>query len=453
MKPTAKIMPLGESSNSFSKMRKLKLPPVTIVILILFAVTLIPIVIGLLKQSSISNRPKASNCLTNQCKLPSTGECVGIAYRYTSDDNVSHSCVGNDSWVPPLVSVTQAESVPAAADVVPTREYTKLSNKEIAAKVMEFLNSVKSPNGMYYIYNSSQANDPSLIDNRLATIVSWGRYNYWKMTNDSNIISQIEADLDASLNKSVVKTFQPDDWSCTLLYDIGTDSQMPQTVKDKAEKLCWRSATGHPLLGGSLDEDTQITVIPDQDLNALIRNKSSQVLTAPSDQVGDDNLSVIHLYQYSSLTSDFVAKYQWKKNEKNLTIAKSLFNWVTDWYGKHQGYEFINGECHMGIAAVDLFSATSDQKYLQFAQTIFGKINKLALIEKSSLYNKIACSIFADKLDKQSPDAVYPKLSKDLLKDIIINNFDQNAFFSYFAETKLKETKANALMLKLLLND
>jgi len=45
--------------------------------------------------------------LENQCKHPEKpGECVGVAYRYISDDSVSHSCVGNDSWVPPLLAPT-----------------------------------------------------------------------------------------------------------------------------------------------------------------------------------------------------------------------------------------------------------------------------------------------------------------------------------------------------------
>lgn len=452
MKPTAKIMPLGESSNSFSKMRKLKLPPVTIVMLILFAVTLIPIVVGLLKQSNISSRPKAADCLANQCKHPDTGECVGVAYRYTSDDNVSHSCVGNDSWVPPLPVATKAPAV-------------NLTDIEIAGKVLKWLDQMKSPDGHYYLNlysSSSQGQVLGPVDKRISLYVIWARLAYWKKTGDQAVLSQLEADLDTLLDNVKTPRLQPDMWSCRILADIWQEANIPQTTKDKAKAVCQKAKPKDAkLILSQLDQKR--TFDPDQEKSKLntidINNPIPDTAANPNyEEINVWNDARFNFNSSAVGTSDNVGKYMMNNNQDNLQLAKLLFTYITDDYQSKRALRSVldknnPDKCLWGMSAADLYQATKENQYLSFAQNLLDKeISGPLSAGQSSLFSKTICSLSASELYKVSPDAKYQNFETSLLQNMIANNFDStnNYFFSKNGDNIEAEIKTNALLVKIL---
>ncbi|MCJ7740603.1 hypothetical protein MUP32_04795 [Candidatus Microgenomates bacterium] len=452
MKPTAKIMPLGESSNSFSKMRKLKLPPVTIVILILFAVTLIPIVIGLLKQSNISSRPKAAACITNasNCKHPGTGECVGIAYqyKYKPTDDIFYRCVGNDSWVPPLPAFS------------PT-PITRLSNLEMAQQIVSWFDKQKNPDGVYYAF---QLIDPDnnvtdrIKDNRVGTNVLWAKYLLWTRTKDTNLLTSIRTDLEMETNTTKVDVYAPDFWSCKLLYEIYQDTAIPQDYQDlktKAKELCYRGvyfALQLPVKvkKADIEIDVNAELNPIADIDIEKPFKLDPDLDKPSDDYNVNMKLERKLRKFSSYVSDYLAKYKFDQIPNNINIAKALFNDLVDTYSSLGGSNnYVKGECVLGVAALDLHDVTKDQKYLNFATKLFSanKYNDIPLSEKA------ACGVFVYNLFSTTKDQQYQTTMKNTATSML-SNYDPNigAFFQNEYPQKRYEVESNTLIVKLLLS-
>ncbi len=453
MKPTAKIMPLGGSSNSFSKMRKLKLPPVTIVILILFAVTLIPIVIGLLKQNNISSRPKAANCETNQCKTPdNNGDCVGVGFQY-EENNVSYRCMGNNNtWFPPLPVAT-------------TKPPVTLSNIEIAGKVLIWLDQMKSPDGHYYLnlYSSpSQGQVLGAVDKRISLYVIWARLAYWKKTGDQAVLSQLEADLDTLLDNVKTPRLQPDMWSCRISADIWQEANIPQATKDKAKAVCQKAKPKDAKTILSKLDQTR-TFDPGQSqsrINTIDTNNPIPDTAANpnNDEINSWNEARFEFDSSAVGISDNAGKYLMDNNPDNLQLAKLLFTYITDDYESKRALRSVldknnPDKCLWGMSAADLYQATKENQYLGFSQNLLDKeISGPLSAGKSSLFSKTICSLSASELYKVSPDAKYQNFETSLLQNMIADHFDStnNYFFTNNGDNIEAEIRTNALLVKIL---
>ncbi len=352
---------------------------------------------------------------------------------------ISYSIVNNRNR-PTTYQSKASEITPSAALVSQTP-----INFDIAMvkKTLDWLETQKNENGVYYLSEmpySDTDKSTRRIDGRAGVYAIWGKFNYWQKTNDATVLSGIQTDLATYNNPQKIKTFQPDFWSCKLLYDLSQES----SLKDAAKNLCWRSAIVIEDLStdNMISENTVIKTIPAVDLNTVF---SSQSDTQPTPE--EKATFNAKFNQYASLSSDFSAKYLWANNQKNMEVAKALFNLAANIYAKYRTFGFLGGACPLGQAALDLYSSTSDTKYLNFAQEVFK--------HEASLEKQIVCGIFASNLNKAKPSDIYQQTVAKIVNNAGLNSYDatSGAFFSGSRDNQIRTIRDNSLIIKLLIDN
>ncbi len=338
-------------------------------------------------------------------------------------------------------AITSRITPSAFLTAVPTK--TTADKSEIAQKAINWLNLQKSPDGVYYLNRIVLPNQPTLPpteDKRIGINVLWGKYKYWQKTKDPKIPAELSEELNTLSDEKLTRLFQPDFWSCRFLYEIWTDKDIGQEMKDQADSLCSRASFAIPSAGELSTYQEKETNLP-----SVFSPSIDKITLSAKEEIDLGKKS----YQYPAFASDFAAKYLWHGRVNDLQTAKALFNLTVEIYQKQLRSGVIRNECVLGMASLDLYRQTNDMKYLIFAGDIF---KNDILAGKRSLFRKIACYLFVEELDTVSPEMKYANFENKLLENILSENYDpvSGAFFSDIEDIRLYETRDNALMLKIL---
>lgn len=424
------------------KNKKVMIPLVGI-ILCVFPILLISITKKQVKVVSCN----IDNCLSGCCIKEKCQEKGYSALGYT--------CLGKSNWQTPEGSTRTdlpSEIIQKIAQIsISPADESKESNMEIAEKVLEKIDKEKDETGIYYYSDALEAGknqQERLIDNRVGIYPIWAKLSIWEKTKDKAVLEGLTIDLDALSDLNKVPTFQPELWSCKILYDLWISPSLSQETKEKAKKLCERALIMVPALDNkfTLTSETKINQIPEKDLNNIFKTTNKENIPISSSE--EDNFEKI-VNSYSAYSSDFSTKFLWEKKENNLKIAKSLFNLAVDYYDKLKTASIERRECILGIAALDLYKMSNEQKYLDFAQNLYIKNSS---IRSGTLLKKTTCYLFASDLNKITPDKKYGDFMTGLLTDIRQNNYnpETKSFYDLVGSEKVSYTRDNSLAIKVL---
>lgn len=317
----------------------------------------------------------------------------------------------------------------------PTSAPITLLNQQIAKKTIDWLDKQKDEKGLYFLsrsYPNENSTKQIKGDGRIGIYPLWAKFLFWQKTKDKEVGESMKANLNLFDNNEQ-RYFQPEFWSCKILYDLFLDTNLSSETKLKTKTLCERAQYYVEIIkkDGYLWSDTIITPVPENPQNL-------------------DN-SKVDLSKFSAYASDFSTRYLWDKNTNNLTIAKTLFNLSAASYESQKSKGFVPGGCVLGIAAIDLYKSTKEEKYKKFSADLFDKISQQKPI---ALFDKITCGEWSQHLYNLSHETKYQKRKEKIMQDLINNHYDRavGAFYTPYGNNRFFEIRENSLMVDLLMN-
>ena len=342
--------------------------------------------------------------------------------------------------VPTSITIQQDSIVP------PT------SNLTTAKKVLEWTSSQKSSSGVYLsgilchiTRDGQQKCSVPIEDPKVAVHVMWARFKYFQATGDRNQLDAINQDLETFTglyqNPSNTISYQINHPTCTLLYDLWQTDEFTSDQKQKMQDLCSKST----FPGAEVDEINQEianrVIPPEMDTGSVIRGEKLPYR-------GIVNIEDFRngYYKYAISASDMISQYLWLNKTAQLTVAKQLVDKATQIFSNEKEGKLVNqASMVLGASIVDLYIATKDQKYLDFAKY-------LAQVQESRLcQNTEECSYhlyFLDKLFKVTQDLRYRDAINNLISYLKNTAFDDQtgAFQSMIPKVVSFETRNNSLL-------
>lgn len=296
---------------------------------------------------------------------------------------------------------------------VPTtsQSQAKLTNLQIAEKALNWIDMFKDKNGLYYFgiqcYSDKECEQP-LTDKQVGIIVIWSQYKNYKRTQNQNQLIKIKE----QIKQYSEMTFQPDFWHCKLLHEMYKDDIFSMEEKEEIKKICDNSAYlsigKAKSLAGVLNNFNSIEII-----KKLESSSSSLIIT---DLIPSDEREFL---MYSTYASDFIYKYFFTNNPNNLFIAKAYFDAAVSYYLSNKNKEISNLP-YLGVAAIDIYKATGNKEYLDFAAYI---TNRMFVGTGKNITTNIGTVLLKNKMYITTDSAAYNNYAGEI-KTIIDNNFD-----------------------------
>lgn len=342
---------------------------------------------------------------------------------------------------------------PKTAELVPV----KLTNLEMTKMTLDWMDEQRDRRGVYTIGSKCDFNFncESLMSNDISGFsVLWAGNRYLQKNNDEKELETFKKNVALYADRNVVKRISNNFWNCYFMWDIWNNPNLDQSTKDNLEKICFDgmySSSYMNMNGINIKKTEELTksVV----LNIINNKATIDEQLVLNSFVGEDLIENVQEKQYFFSSSDRLAKYLWKKNEKDLSDGLIDFQQSLDVYKNKQeiGIEAYNG-CQIGIASLMLSSIFNDSEYLDLSKIIFEQQAKK--INKNSIRDVSVCGLLADELYKQSKDKIFEEKKLNIINEFLINNFDQkNGGFYSKAETQLiKDVKFNGLMVGILMN-
>ena len=307
---------------------------------------------------------KAAACKTDECSTATGCQLPG----YLLD---GFKCVGSNQWEAPDGAI-----VPGGSDgPLPTAAPAADSNQAIAKRVLDWIETQRDANGNYLdrgpcdkgqgqSCNSQDKEDPTV-----AFYTIWARYNYYKKTGNQADYSIITRDIDELYNRYVVpdniNMRQSNQWMCRNLYDIGHDDAF-LAQRQKLEFLCQNTWYVSPAMDDVRNKAESGQPLPEPEVENVRRGEK-----LPYDPIIDPDRYTHGFYWYTMTVSNLIAQNSWFNDQQLLSQAKLMYRKTLQIYSnKKTDPDFMfGGDAPVAIAALDLYKATNQQKYLDFVNT------------------------------------------------------------------------------------
>jgi len=317
----------------------------------------------------------------------------------------------------------------------PTRSQMKISKTDVVSKLVRWLNTMKNSADHQYYYallcdqNNSCRNSPT--DKQVSITALWSRYQYYKKTNKVEELGKIKEEISDSAKRSDIsdywlKVYQPDFWHCKLLYQMAQDNIFNEDYKNQLKKICQNNSffLSYIELSNLANTNQQAKIFP-QDLRRFAI--------------------------YNSIISDFVSMYRWFKDERLLNIAKIYFINSKDYYLKNK--VLASNSSYLIIASLDLYQATQDKTYLDFANSLYNQydVNNSSLDLNQLTELCLTSQYYLDHIDKNQKYSIVKNNSLNTMINKCFNE-GKGAFHNFGSNNLSFETRNNALLISCLIN-
>lgn len=312
----------------------------------------------------------------------------------------------------------------------------KLSNLEIAEKVLDWLDKQRDENGVYYVsrmctekgYCEEATKAGTSGHNGIAPI--WGRFKYYEKTKDPSSMEIINKDLNTYSDSEKVEMIQNDFWNCKFMYELWQSDLLSEKQKSLAEEICWRRrSTYHS--PPELESYVKWEIID----NIWTEVAKNEVDLVNLKSVVDGNISfqeklpedfAQRLQEYTTYPSEFVARYFWKENEIDLTKAKFYFNKAIQAYFQKTDLFKQSHLCSLGISSLDFQKVEKERVYIEFAEDLFEQAQNVNSQVKHPL-----CITLAQGLFEETEDRKYQAIKKSLVQELVDQTFDYPGYSGY----------------------
>lgn len=311
--------------------------------------------------------------------------------------------------------------------------------EEIAKKVLAWLETQKNEKGVYNVGQLCRIDGQCQRageDNRCGLATIWGRFKYFKKTGRSEDLEIIKKDLATYTDPSKIPVIQNDFWNCRFMHEMWLSDKFSPEEKKKMENICFGSGySQRPEVEAIIESGPYKEKHNLQEVLAMKRFYITQptVLSA----YGAD------LTLFSAHTSDFAARFLWKKDPRDLTRAKVFFDKAVDAYKAEGENNYMNGRCVLGVSSLDLYQVSTEGCYLDFATTFFEKeeLDKTCLAKEEevfpnrcqdSIFEQASCALFANGLYEMTKETKYQAFGEELTKNLIEKSFDNQGYKGEF---------------------
>jgi len=313
-------------------------------------------------------------------------------------------------------------------EVTEWKQPSEIQNTEVAKEVLDWLDEQRDSRDVYiYGYRCAINGDceKQEADNRAGLAAIWGRSLHHQATNNDNDLLIINKDINIYTDPEKVPIIQNNFWNCKLMYQVWQNDSLSNEQKTKVKNICDKSSYYPPELEeiDNLIESDQLEKINPK---TLIDNISS---IEDNPQSASNNSA--KFIEYSTYSSDFTAKYLWEKDKLNLNRAQAYFNKAILLWKNEPRNTYLEGKCLLGIAALDLYTATQEENYLEFAASFLDKekVKDLCLSpneDGSTYYNDsilehATCGIFANQLANLKGEEEYKEVKNSLVSNAVDN--------------------------------
>ena len=300
----------------------------------------------------------------------------------------------------------------------------KLSNLEIAKKVLNCLEGMKDEGGIYF-YSKECSSDEvcrsEIEDSRVGLNVLWGKTEYIKKTKDQNQLELLKNDISNYLDNKKISFISPDFWSKNIFFQMKDSLVFSKEEKEMVDGLSRK--TKHALTNGSLEILRKIRnqnyTDPDLDLIDLEGPTLEKI----------DDISREDWRNEVILSFDFLYSFLAEKKQDDLRIAKELLVKATSEYLFLEKKLSLGEKCLLGYVSSQFSNHLENKTLLKKSEDFFRKLK----IERScwfdgscatDLFEPIVCGLFSHQLYQATEKNEY-LLSRDrALNYLIANNFD-----------------------------
>lgn len=259
-----------------------------------------------------------------------------------------------------------------------------LSNLEIAKLTLDWIDSQVDEDGLWPMYCQCDDEDCSACTGQAYTMrvlpyIVWGKYQYYAKTGDEDVLASLNSELDQ------LHWIQYTFWNCKLLYDIGSDSDASDELKEKAKEAC-RQSNYEVYLDDSdyLESDALDSAIKEA-IETTIDGSFSSTIDGDQKEELVSNFS-----RYAHYVSEIAIQELWQtgfNGVDDLSLeARQVF------YLALQGYHLVEDQTAyhnllLGIASLDLYQLTGKNEYLDLANFIYQNYGRLVVSDGSNLFD------------------------------------------------------------------
>lgn len=313
-----------------------------------------------------------------------------------------------------------------------------LSNQEIAKITLDWLDKQRDDRGIYYAQvrcNTSAEGkttcdqiDKAGVSGHEGLAAIYARDKEYLKTKKQTDLDILLKDINNYSDENKIKWVQNDFWNCKFMYDMWQDNIFNEEQKQKIDKICWTS--GYilpPEIEFGLYDGMYQTRIKEEVPEVNLTGEGNKPIAGENEENFKQFIS-----EYSSYPSDFAVRYLWKHNEKDLKIAKIYFNKVAGYYFQNKPAFNGNNICLLGISSLDMFLATQDKKYSDFAEQIY--VANLENNLSNPQYIRPICVFFSQQLFNQTKNEKYKNTRSTLTKSYVNNYFDYKSYNNFTNE-------------------
>ncbi len=364
---------------------------------------------------------------------------------------------------PEMVEVTKDEGAPTISPA------EKLSNLEIAKRVLGCLEGQVNENGLYAVGSECKQGEGCkkfLPGNYIGIYAMWARFNYLQKVSDPGQMFLFDRDLGVySDSQKVPIIMAADGWTCRLLAVMAKSDLFSTSQKEKLASICQRSLIGGESIRiGGIEEEIKKGNYREpswEDFFTQIRSESSTVAEVDS-------------YELSSLAyfvSDFAGRYSLNQNNQELQEAKLIYQDALSLYLQGGKKLPFYTKALLGIAALDLLGVTGEDVFLDLASLIWEKLDleKVCwLVDQPDsscrfgIQDPVLVGIFAADLYQKTGREEYRAFKDKIITNLLplcfdspsfASAFNDNCFFSNVTTNFSREVTNNSLMVELLTED
>lgn len=313
----------------------------------------------------------------------------------------------------------------------------ELDSGDISSSIFSWFQSLSNQNedkamDVALIYDSTTGDEQYGTDSPRDSIFAvWGLTQYY-----NSLVSEEDKEKVLDYIKEEVKTYenysiQSSDWNCKLMdmaylnLDDCADSSC-EDLREKIKGLCEDDYSLGPVEEKASQERSLADVLSGREENPDVFYYSN----------GWDDIG-----KYATKASDFAVRNLWiAEDSEELIWAQEYYQKAVENLQNTEGTKYVNGTCTLGIASLDLYSVTKDERYKTDADAILSeldldsectgfKTSRWSCYQSTDIASR--CAMFLSQYSEVFDDQEAASLADKITRDLVSRVFDEEGYSGY----------------------
>ncbi|KKS47293.1 hypothetical protein A3J20_04955 [Candidatus Gottesmanbacteria bacterium RIFCSPLOWO2_02_FULL_42_29] len=307
--------------------------------------------------------------------------------------------------------------------------------REIAGNIIKWLDSMKNEKGRYLLFEDCLGGEgcqkSTETNKQYGLYVLWARYKNFLNTNKEVDLVKIKNDIIILTTPEIGFPAQNDSYNCKLMWEMSQSEVFDKENKEAIDQVC----IGSIHFGPEMNE-----------FNRSIKQKKYD-LDPKIDEVIEGKVldkweiaNSLAFNKYALYASDLTYVYYYLGNNDDLDAAKFYFDMALQIISnKDNKLE----DAVLGIASIDLYKATKEAKYLDFANYFLQAKSKIGCNSAEDCAYYI---MFLQELSKiNNNQDIKTELNK-VVQLLMSKSYNRELSLYHNFQSKTYHTRVNALI-------